>query len=387
MEPEEDREPLVFTPNAQPQYGPARWPEGPAEYRPGTRPPVNIEDLPPPEGAIFTPAVQPGGTDREQRNAFSRLAEFLGLRRNPEEENTIEMQGPGIGTAVEALFTAGEDLFMQVANAGPARIGEDYSLGDKLRDTGNIARELFNVTRFGDETPYETPYPEATPGERLFSGAIDPTDAARILTLLAPRNLKMFTERWDHVEYVPASILAEYSGNNLRRTPEEMEVLREEILANPEGLDDPIRVMFNDKTGTFLIGEGNHRVALAAEMGIPIPVVVLRSNWETPTSRPGLVPQDAMDRIKAFADEHHGYVPSNLSASEIGLPTVSINEIVDFIDRRAAAGDFPIEEAQQFREFAATYQPQFKIPGTTPRVIRGDETVSFDRPLFRNRSQ
>lgn len=207
MEPEEDREPLVFTPNAQPQYGPARWPEGPAEYRPGTRPPVNIEDLPPPEGAIFTPAVQPGGTDREQRNAFSRLAEFLGLRRNPEEENTIEMQGPGIGTAVEALFTAGEDLFMQVANAGPARIGEDYSLGDKLRDTGSIARELFNVTRFGDETPYETPYPEATPGERLFSGAIDPTDVARFAALI-PSGIRAVTrENPLRITYRPSDII------------------------------------------------------------------------------------------------------------------------------------------------------------------------------------
>lgn len=114
-----------------------------------------------------------------------RLAE--GLSETAEQEaRYAPTTGEAFDTALSGGFTALEDLGMQVLNLGPAQVGEDYSLRDKASDTGQILSEVFNMTRFGDGSEYESPYDEASMMDRFFAGIPDPTDVVRLLPKIGP---------------------------------------------------------------------------------------------------------------------------------------------------------------------------------------------------------
>jgi len=327
------------------------------------------------------------GQDRITPQAFAML--------NPEQQNQVlrrlREEGVDLGPYISAAGVEGTDVvdaaniafnlpfdaLSAVANLTNLERGREEGFRANIEGARAAFSESLNPDRFAaveyaEEIGY--PFPVAL-GTALDVAMPGPGELKPLLSLLAPRNITKFMRQYGNVEFVPARFLRNARGNTLRRTPEEMDVLREEIMANPAGIDDPIKVMFNPDDGTYHVGEGNHRVALAAEMGIPVPVVVLTSRRSGPGARPGLSPDEALANIRGFA-EHHDYVPSNLAASEIGLPTVPLSEVADLMDSRAARGDFSMEEAEKFREFAASYQPEYMIPGTTQRMYTGTETVT-----------
>lgn len=68
-----------------------------------------------------------------------------------------------------------------------------------------------------------------------------------------------------YVEMVPVSWLSELKGNDLRYTEQEMQDLMADISAN--GINNPLIVDVGRKTGTAILGEGNHRLEAAKRLG------------------------------------------------------------------------------------------------------------------------
>lgn len=84
--------------------------------------------------------------------------------------------------------------------------------------------------------------------------------------------------QWEHlpVEYVPTNELEGLEGNVLDQ--DKLAPLRESIPT--EGIKEPVHIMYNHKTGDTFIGEGNHRVAVARELGLSeVPAMVHRTSW------------------------------------------------------------------------------------------------------------
>lgn len=67
------------------------------------------------------------------------------------------------------------------------------------------------------------------------------------------------------VEMVPISWLQSLPGNELRRTPEQMDELQRDIEEN--GINDPVIINVGRNTQTAELGEGNHRLEVARRLG------------------------------------------------------------------------------------------------------------------------
>ena len=81
------------------------------------------------------------------------------------------------------------------------------------------------------------------------------------LVPISPKNTN-----YRHVmEYVPIDWLMERRGNEYRHSPERMEQLRNEI--QKEGLREPVLISTGKNSRTSIVGEGNHRVLAAKQLG------------------------------------------------------------------------------------------------------------------------
>ena len=91
------------------------------------------------------------------------------------------------------------------------------------------------------------------------------------LVPISPKNTN-----YRHVmEYVPIDWLMERRGNEYRHSPERMEQLRNEI--QEEGLREPVLISTGKNSRTSIVGEGNHRVLAAKQLGythIPVRAMV-----------------------------------------------------------------------------------------------------------------
>lgn len=91
------------------------------------------------------------------------------------------------------------------------------------------------------------------------------------LVPISPKNTN-----YQHVmEYVPIDWLMEHRGNEYRHSPERMAQLREEIQS--EGLREPVLISTGKNSRTSIVGEGNHRVLAAKQLGythIPVRAMV-----------------------------------------------------------------------------------------------------------------
>ena len=91
------------------------------------------------------------------------------------------------------------------------------------------------------------------------------------LVPISPKNTN-----YQHVmEYVPIDWLMEHRGNEYRHSPERMEQLRNEI--QEEGLREPVLISTGKNSRTSIVGEGNHRVLAAKQLGythIPVRAMV-----------------------------------------------------------------------------------------------------------------
>ena len=138
-----------------------------------------------PEGRV---AGQSWGEEGVEEVAGLLSRDELGL--NPQfsdpGEGGLVNSGEAWESGLSGVFTGVEDLGMQLLNVGPAQVGEDYPLGDKLRDTGSILQGLVRPSE------YESPYADASGVERLAGGLLqpDPGDVARVgAALLSPAAL------------------------------------------------------------------------------------------------------------------------------------------------------------------------------------------------------
>lgn len=108
------------------------------------------------------------------------------------------------------------------------------------------------------------------------------------------------------------------------------------------GIANALKLEYNPDSQIAHLGEGNHRLQIAQQLGMShVPVEVLRTG-RIPRGYPGSnVPQPPVP-------DQFGYVPGNLSPSDLGLPTKT--------SRLAALPQTPAEELKAWLDGFATPQ-------------------------------
>ena len=126
------------------------------------------------------------------------------------------------------------------------------------------------------------------------------------LVPISPKNTN-----YRHVmEYVPIDWLMERRGNEYRHSPERMEQLRNEI--QEEGLREPVLISTGKNSRTSIVGEGNHRVLAAKQLGythIPVRAMVGSSAGND------VFPEGAHD--EDIIPEPNRYFPSDAKPSRV----------------------------------------------------------------------
>jgi len=124
------------------------------------------------------------------------------------------------------------------------------------------------------------------------------------------------------MELVPINVLKQYREYDRQKDPmnrEEYEKLKADIMAN--GIQDIAIVTYGAETDTAILGEGNHRLAIAEELGIEaIPVRVYRQRNTYQHSDISFPPQKVRGWIRE--KDEYGYtkhIPGDLSPSQIGI--------------------------------------------------------------------
>lgn len=125
------------------------------------------------------------------------------------------------------------------------------------------------------------------------------------------------------VEWVPTHALKKFieydrrPGGQHATDPKRYEALKQHIKAN--GFNDPVILEYNQDTGTAHMGEGNHRTAIALELGLPaMPVRVYSGQRTSPTQIPVQI-QHRPEWTDHLGEQH---IPQSLKPSHIGLETV-----------------------------------------------------------------
>lgn len=81
------------------------------------------------------------------------------------------------------------------------------------------------------------------------------------------------------------------------------------------GFEDPITLEYNNETGNAKIGEGNHRLQVAEELGhTHVPVCCIKRSYDDPR-------MSKLTEPNAYPSDEYGYFPSTFKPSDIGLPT------------------------------------------------------------------
>lgn len=128
----------------------------------------------------------------------------------------------------------------------------------------------------------------------------------------------------DYAEYVDPSVLMPYreydwSADHNRDGAESWEDLKADIATN--GFREPAYLEFNHETGEAYLGEGNHRVGIAHELGIPVPVIVYRSTKTQERGYP-MKPLAQPGQYSFLDDRGFSQFGQYEPPSKIGLPTV-----------------------------------------------------------------
>lgn len=118
----------------------------------------------------------------------------------------------------------------------------------------------------------------------------------------------------EHIEWVPTHALRPFreydrrpGGTDAFTSPERWQALRSHI--ESEGLKNPLRLMYHEDDHVAHLGEGNHRLQIAEDLGLPsLPVTVVRGRRTSPT--------------QVHVSPFPGRAPDLFKPSLIGLPTV-----------------------------------------------------------------
>ena len=136
------------------------------------------------------------------------------------------------------------------------------------------------------------------------------------------RNKQSGEPYYRDMELVHIKILKKYREYDRKLTPlnkERYEKLKFDIMQN--GIKDIAIIQYGTETDTAILGEGNHRLAVAEELGIQaIPVRVIRQRNTYQHSDISFPPQ----KVKGITREkdEYGYekhIPADLSPSQIGI--------------------------------------------------------------------
>lgn len=116
------------------------------------------------------------------------------------------------------------------------------------------------------------------------------------------------------VGYVPTHVLAEMHGNE---TDQEGIERHKEALLSGRGFSDPVMVEFDPKNKRMVLGEGNHRVEAARQLGVShVPTRIVRSRISDDDmeymTREGGNPIDIDPGRSPWANEHRDYWPSDI---------------------------------------------------------------------------
>ena len=137
------------------------------------------------------------------------------------------------------------------------------------------------------------------------------------------RNKKSGEPYYRSMELVPIEILKKYREYDRAKDPllneEGYGELKADIMAN--GIQDISIIMYGTETDTAILGEGNHRLAIAEELGIQsIPVRVVRQRNTYQHSDISFPPQKVRGVMRE--KDEYGYekhIPGDLSPSHIGI--------------------------------------------------------------------
>jgi hypothetical protein len=119
-------------------------------------------------------------------------------------------------------------------------------------------------------------------------------------------------------EMVPIEALEPYMEFNrapgegeAAANPEYWQMLKDHIAQN--GFEDPLTIEYNPSEGTAKLGEGNHRLGIAKELGlthVPVSGMVTYSG-------PNMVPLQTSPTVEP---DEYGYFPGSFTPSTLGLP-------------------------------------------------------------------
>lgn len=124
----------------------------------------------------------------------------------------------------------------------------------------------------------------------------------------------------DRIEFVDIELLdkiKEFDRKVQRvRTDEEVERLKQAIIEN--GITDPVMIDFCPYDGTIKLGEGNHRLMIAKELGLPsLPATCVRFGRGVDNYKMKLNP----DNITPREDGQYGkYYDQPMKPSKLGEP-------------------------------------------------------------------
>lgn len=122
-----------------------------------------------------------------------------------------------------------------------------------------------------------------------------------------------------NVEMVPTDELTKYMQHDRAASPlmskESYATLKADIAKN--GIKEPLILNYGAKDSVASLGEGNHRLAIAKELGIkelPVEVTGTQANVDTLTGK-------GYAKVPGAKPDQYGYVPSNQKPSDIGVKT------------------------------------------------------------------
>ena len=121
------------------------------------------------------------------------------------------------------------------------------------------------------------------------------------------------------VEWVPLETIKKYmhvdrtASDMSHYTEEDWVALKQSL---EQGWTQPLMVLYYSKDNTAILGEGNHRLAAAIQLGMDsVPVRVWRVSMAGSESSYA----DNVVPVPGMTPDKHGYVPADLKPSDIGL--------------------------------------------------------------------
>lgn len=156
------------------------------------------------------------------------------------------------------------------------------------------------------------------------------------------------------------------------RTQQEWDAMKQDIAQN--GIQEPLILEFDPDSGCASLGEGNHRLQMAQELGMThVPVRGMRG------SRPADFGKRLMSPNEVIADRF-GYFPGNFPPSYIGIPTagqwskegrtINSDKFNDFLNNPKARPDLQTPEAQDWLGWLGKNFHNEKTDALTPWLTR-----------------